>query len=126
MASPLGRPVRHPHIDSVVRGRLRGYGQSSEARYVQLQPDVKNVEHTIPSKAIYWFNVFERRVVEANWGDVMEQPDFAEKFIRFTVGMAEESVRSIICILSGKRNICIAVNPSLTCLPGPSRKNCGC
>lgn len=64
---------------------------------------IDNVTACIPNQTIYWKNMFEKRVVEANWGDVSKESDFADKFIRLTQGMDEESIRTIIKILARQR-----------------------
>ena len=92
-----------PVAADVVENDLRTLTQVCETRYTQLQSAINRVENAIPNKTIYWSSAFERKVVEANWGDVTERPDFAEKFIRLTAGMDEESIRSIIRILTRQK-----------------------
>lgn len=64
---------------------------------------VKRVERLIPKKQVFWNNDFERGVVEANWGDVSLDPDFAEKYIRLINGLDVKSIETITRILARQR-----------------------
>ena len=64
---------------------------------------VKRVERLIPNKQVFWNNDFERGVVEANWGDVSLDPDFAEKYIRLINGLDVKSIETITRILARQR-----------------------
>lgn len=72
---------------------------ANKLAFSNLNRAVKSVESVIPNKPVYWNNAFERRMVAANWGDVTDQPDFANKFLRLTAGLDETSVEIVVRIL---------------------------
>ena len=78
---------------------LQQIDAANKVAFINLNNVVKNVETVIPNKLVYWNNAFERRMVAANWGDVTKQPDFADKFLRLTDGLDEESVEKIVRML---------------------------
>lgn len=63
------------------------------------QKDILNINKIVPNQPIFWSNEFEKRVIEANWGNIMQSADFADKFIRLTQGMDAKSVETVIRIL---------------------------
>ena len=70
---------------------------------LQLQQDIKQVGQAIPNRPVFWSDAFERRVVQENWGDVTEGPDFAQKFLRLTAGMDPKSIECIVRILARQK-----------------------
>jgi len=82
-----------------VSKNLQAISIDNKQEFAGLKNDVKCVEQIIPNKPIYWNNGFERKMVMANWGDVTKQPDFADKFLRLTSGMDENSVEIVVRIL---------------------------
>ena len=69
--------------------------QSSE----KMESSTRQVIAAIPNKPIYWSNEFERQVVQDNWGDVTENPDFPIKFKNLISGLDADSAEIIIRIL---------------------------
>lgn len=65
----------------------------------KVQKDIANISEIVPNQPILWSNDFEKRVIEANWGNIMQSTDFADKFIRLTRGMDAKSVETVIRIL---------------------------
>lgn len=88
---------------STVGSDLKALAQVCGTRHAQLQTEIRSVKDAIPNKTVYWSDAAERKVVESNWGDMTEQPDFADKFVRLTAGMDAESVQSVIRILSRQK-----------------------
>ena len=65
----------------------------------KMESSTRQVIAAIPNKPIYWSNEFERQVVQDNWGDVTENPDFPIKFKNLISGLDADSAEIIIRIL---------------------------
>lgn len=63
------------------------------------EDQIKQIKQAIPNKPIYWNNKYEKNIVIANWGNVFEKDDFADKFIKLTRGMDTTSIQTIIRML---------------------------
>ncbi len=60
---------------------------------------VSSYEKFISSQTMYWDNQYERDSVRANWGIVIDQAEFAEKYINLIRGLDSNSIELITRIL---------------------------
>lgn len=88
-----------------LRDRFIGKLEETIEKKLRQQTEIlqKNIESTVKEYCcpppVYWSDEFERSIVKANWGNVTEKNDFAEKFLRLIRGLDDKSIEKIVYIL---------------------------
>lgn len=71
----------------------------------KLEKELKFTQNNYLTKKQKWCNKFEKSMVEANWGDVSQLPDFSEKFKLLIHNMDNKSIEILTNILIRQKKI---------------------
>ena len=69
----------------------------------KIQVGIKRFEKLLPEKKILWNRPVERQFVQSTWGCVADMPDFEQKFLKLIAGLDNESITTIVRIVSRQR-----------------------
>ena len=85
--------------------KIENYRQWEEAILLNIHGAIScfNEELAKDTKTYYWNNEYEKKAIQANWGDVSLDADFKEKYLKLINGLDDISIQTVNRILSRQK-----------------------